>query len=464
MVHIILVLTGYLNTILAAVYCLTCYQVFSDSSEKRLKRRYRRQEHILLYFQFFANLDLVLLQKDIRLVYFYLAQLVFVLFVLLFYRRIYPGTSRLLTNNMMFFMVVGMIMLTRLSYENYALKQFIMIVASFFLCMLLPLMMKRIRMWEKLTWFYGVSGFIVLATVLVFGVSKYGASNWISIAGITLQPSEFAKILFVLFLACRLSKPLDLKQLVITTAIAGAYVLFLVLEKDLGAALIFFIVYLVMLYVATGRLTLFISGVLAGSAAAVVAYRLFNHVQTRVNIWRDPWGNIDNGSYQVIQSLFAIGTGSWFGLGLGQGMPDSIPVVYSDFIFSALAEEMGTIFVLCLILVYVSCLLVFLNASMSSRYPMYKLIALGFGVCFMFQIFLNIGGAVKFIPLTGVTLPLISYGRSSVVSVLLIFGITQGLVMLGEKKEDGKEYEEKSEEQAGEYGKAGEKEREVRQR
>ena len=450
MVHIILVLTGYLNIILAAAYTLTSFQLFPDLPPKRKKKLFRRQEHTLLQFHFFCNLNLILLQKDVKLIYFYGAQLLFILFVMFAYRLIYKGTSRLLTNNMLFFMVVGLVMLTRLSYKNYALNQFITIVACFLVFMLLPVLMRLFRFWEKITWVYGIGGFLLLATILVFGVEEYGATNWISVAGVTLQPSEFAKIIFIFFIACRLSKSLELKDLIVTTIIAAAYVLFLVLERDLGAALIFFIVYLVMLYVATGRLALFISGMLAGAGAAVVAFQLFTHVQTRVNAWRDPWAIIDGdgGGYQICQSLFAIGTGGWFGLGLGQGVPDTIPVVYSDFIFSALAEEFGTIFVLCLILVFVSCLLVFLDASMRAGNKMYKLIALGFGVCFMFQVFLNIGGVVKFIPLTGVTLPLISYGRSSVASVLLIFGITQGLYLLGQDNE-GDMNEEVGQKEAG---------------
>jgi cell division protein FtsW (lipid II flippase) len=431
MIHIILVLTGYLNIVLIAAYTLTCFQVVRQLPPKRSKKLFRRQERLLLYFHFFCNLDLILEQREIKLLYFYGAQLLFLLLVFMFYHHIYPKSSRLLTNNMMLFMVVGLIMQTRLSFEDYAQKQFVTIVVCFVVALLIPLLMRFLRMWERWTWVYGIGGFLLLATVAVFGVNLNGASNWIQIAGVSIQPSEFAKILFVLFVACRLSKRQTLQDLIITTVMAALYVLVLVLETDLGGALIFFMVYIIMLYVATGRLTLFVSGVASGSFAAVVAYQLFSHVRTRVNIWRDPWALIDGGGWQICQSLFAIGTGSWFGLGLGQGAPESVPIVYSDFIFSALAEEMGTIFVLCLLLVYVSCLLVFLDSSMRMHKSLYKLIALGFGVCFIFQVFLNVGGAVKFIPLTGVTLPLISYGRSSVASVLLLYAITQGLLVNG---------------------------------
>lgn len=146
----------------------------------------------------------------------------------------------------------------------------------------------------------------------------------------------------------------------------------------------------------------------------------------------------------MAQSLFAIGTGSWFGMGLYQGMADNIPVASTDFIFSAIAEEMGLIYALCLILVYLSCYVMFLNIALQLENVFYKLVALGLGTCFIFQAFLTIGGVTKFIPSTGVTLPLISYGGSSVLSTLMMFAIIQGLYHL---REDEEEAIERSKEQ-----------------
>ena len=436
MVHITIELSKYILILCMALYTLTCFQVFRELPPSKTKRLYARQEKTLLCFHFFGNLTLIFEQKEVELIYFYGAQLLFLLLVLILYRRIYPHSSRLLTNNFLFFMVIGLLMQTRLSYENYAKKHAIVLGMMFAAFIIIPFFLQKLQFWKKLTWIYGVGGLVLLATVFVFGVTIHGACNWISIAGVTLQPSEFAKILFILFVACRLAQSLKLSNLILSTVIAIGYILVLVLEKDLGGALIFFVVYLVMLYVATGRLALFVSGMAAFSGAAVIAYQIFSHVRVRVDTWLDPWSEIGDTGYQICQSLFAIGTGGWFGLGLGQGAPYNIPVVYSDFIFSALAEEMGTIFVMCLILIYISCFIVFLDISMHCRKPLYKFISLGFGVCFLFQVFLNIGGAIKFIPLTGVTLPLISYGRSSLISVLLIYSITQGIGVLGHSEVD----------------------------
>ena len=156
----------------------------------------------------------------------------------------------------------------------------------------------------------------------------------------------------------------------------------------------------------------------------------------RVLAWRDPWSVIDREGYQITQSLFAIGCGGLFGLGLCQGSPSSIPFVTTDFIFSAIAEEMGILFSLCLILVYISCFVMFMQIAISIKDDFYRLTVAGLGVTYLFQIFLTIGGGIKFIPLTGVTLPLISYGGSSVLSTIMMFSVIQGLYLAGGKKND----------------------------
>ncbi len=153
----------------------------------------------------------------------------------------------------------------------------------------------------------------------------------------------------------------------------------LVLSKDLGSAVIFFVAYLVMVYVATRNVGYLALGIGGGSAAAVVAYHLFGHVRQRVSAWKDPMAVYQNEGYQIVQSLFAIGTGGWFGMGLYQGSPESIPVVKNDFIFSAICEELGGIFAICLILVCMSFFLMIVNIALRIINPFYKLIALGLG-------------------------------------------------------------------------------------
>lgn len=215
----------------------------------------------------------------------------------------------------------------------------------------------------------------------------------------------------------------------------------LVVEKDLGAAVIFFVTYIVMLYVASRRVMWPLLGLAAGSGASVVAYHLFAHVKRRVIAWKDPWENYNDAGYQIAQSLFAIGTGGWFGMGLYQGMPKDIPVRESDFIFAVIAEELGGFFAICLILVFMSCFIMFINISLRLTNNFYKLLAIGLSIAYGFQLFLCIGGVIKFIPHTGVTLPLISYGGSSILSTIIVIAVIQGLYLL--KQKEVKQIEEK---------------------
>ena len=195
-----------------------------------------------------------------------------------------------------------------------------------------------------------------------------------------------------------------------------------------------------MLFVATGSYLYLFSGLLCGSGASVVAYQLFAHVRTRVAAWKNPWADIDNRGYQITQSLFAIGTGGWFGMGLYQGMPYKIPVVEKDFVFAAISEELGGIFALCVLLICLGCFLQFVLLAAQMQALFYKLIAFGLAMVYAVQVFLTVGGVTKFIPSTGVTLPLVSYGGSSILSTFIIFGVIQGLYIL--KRNDEEDYEE----------------------
>ena len=216
--------------------------------------------------------------------------------------------------------------------------------------------------------------------------------------------------------------------------VAAAHVIVLVISKDLGSALIFFVVYVLMVYVSTKNPLYVAAGAGGGAAAAYLAFKVFRHVQVRVQAWKDPWSVIDSAGYQITQSLFAISSGGFFGLGLYKGTPESIPTVEADFIFSAIAEELGILFAVCLILICVSCFIMFMNISIRLNDRFYQMIAFGFGVTYIFQVFLTIGGGTKFIPLTGVTLPLISYGGSSVLTTLMMFAIVEGLYVHRQKE------------------------------
>ena len=370
--------------------------------------------------------------------YLYAGELLLFVLVLAFYRIIYPNLSRLLIRNMLMLLAVSFIMLTRLSFDM-TLKQVIIVASSFAVSLLIPLLMRYVKELHKYGWIYGIAGLAMLALVLIAGTTSYGATNWIIIFGFSFQPSEIVKLLFVLSMASLLRENVGLKKICIVSLLAACHVLILVLQKDLGMALIFFFIYVFILYAASMQPLLFFGGLLAGSGAACVAYQLFYHVRVRVMAWYNPFAYIDNEGYQISQSLFAIGSGGWFGMGINRGKPTEIPVVESDFIFSALSEEFGGIFVVCLILIYLSCFIMMVDLALKQKDNFYRLTVSGFAVMLIFQIFLSIGGVVKFIPSTGVTLPLISQGGSSVFATIIMFTIVQGIYM-GEKHTE-KSYE-----------------------
>ena len=435
MVNIIVELSKYLIIILITMYTYICFSVFGYQDPYKKKSLLRNQNVLMYMIHIIAFLVMYLETEDIKLLVFYAMQVVLFAATILLYTLLYPKVSRLIVNNMCMLLCIGLIMLTRLDYAS-AVKQFIIAAAAVACSLIVPVIIRKFKLLSEWRNIYAIAGIVSLAVVIVVGRVSYGAMLGFEIAGISVQPSELVKIIFVFYVASSLKISRSFKDIVIITAVAAFHVLILVVSKDLGASLIIFIVYLVMLYVATRQPLYVIAGLSAGSVASVIAYKLFNHVRVRVLVWKDPFAVYDQGGYQVAQSLFAIGTGSWFGMGLFQGMPETIPVAESDFIFSAISEELGLIFALCMILICVSCYVMFLNIAMQLHNMFYKLVALGLGTCYIFQVFLNIGGVTKFIPSTGVTLPLVSYGGSSLLSTLIMFAIIQGLYILREDEEE----------------------------
>lgn len=187
---------------------------------------------------------------------------------------------------------------------------------------------------------YAGIGIVLLAAVLVLASTSYGAK--LSLMGTSLP--EVIKITFVFFMASLLCTKVDFRKVVLATIVAVIHVGILVLSRDLGSAVIFFVTYLVLIYVATRNPSYLFLGLGGGCVGSVIAYHLFGHVRQRVSAWKDPMAVYQNEGYQIVQSLFAIGTGGWFGMGLCQGSPEKIPVVKNDFIFSAICRGTGWYF------------------------------------------------------------------------------------------------------------------------
>ncbi|MBU5333995.1 FtsW/RodA/SpoVE family cell cycle protein [Anaerocolumna aminovalerica] len=435
MINLITQISKYLNIVFIAFYTYYAFRVFSLADRDKKDRIYSKMKHIVYLFHFVSYLVLFLNTGSFKVAGLYIAQVVAMLVIFSIYPWVYSNISKFLLNHMMLLLTIGYVMLTRLHFDK-AMKQFGIATLSVIFCIVIPIIIEKLKKLQDFGWIFGGLGILILLSVLFFGVSNYGATNWISIKGFTFQPSEFVKIIFVFCIASLLSKRRDFKYVAVVTVLAAAHVLILVLEKDLGGALIFFITYLIMLYIATSQPLYFFAGLGAGCVASYLAYHMFNHVRVRVMAWKDPWKLIDNEGYQVSQSLFAIGTGGWFGMGLYQGLPTSIPVVDSDFIFSAISEEMGGFFAILLILICISCFLMFVTIAMKIQELFYKLLALGLSALYLFQVFLAIGGVTKFIPSTGVTLPLVSYGGTSILSSVIMFSIIQGLFIMNQDRNE----------------------------
>lgn len=430
MVHLIVQLSKYIMIILFLIYTFLCFHLFKYPDKPKKQRHiYNLQRFYMFLIHLDGFLVLFVTTMDTKIIGFYIAQLVLFESIYLIYHKFYKNASELVLNNMVMMLCISMIILTRISFDK-ALRQFVFVLAGTIFAFLIPLIMQKGTMFRKLTWTYAGVGILGLLSVLVVGVASRGAKLSLTFGPVSIQPSEFVKILFVFFIASMLYKSTDLKQLAITSGVSAVFVLILVASNDLGGALLYFFTYLVMIYVATKKLYIFAGGLAFVGLGMYAGYHLFSHVKNRIVAWLDPLSVIDKAGYQVCQSLFAIGTGGLFGFGLGQGMPNKIPIVSKDFIIAAISEEMGGIFAVCLIMVCVSCFLMIFNLSMQMKDAFYKYVALGLGSVYALQVLLTVGGSTKFIPMTGVTLPLVSYGGSSLLSTMIIFGMIQGMYIM----------------------------------
>lgn len=419
----------YVIALLITLYTYECFAVFRYEDEEKRSGIYTRQNILMFAFHFSCFLVICFETEDITYLFFYAFQQIILYAAIVLYRMLYPKANRLVVNNMCMLLSISFVILTRLNMEK-AVKQFVIVTGSLIVALLIPFFVHKFKFLKNLKWIYAMVGIGALSIVMILGQTTYGSKISYSIAGITFQPSEFVKILFVFFISSALYQASGFFEVFTTAVVAAAHVIVLVISKDLGSALIFFVVYVLMVYVASRNFLYVIAGAAGGAAAAIISYKVFTHVQIRVQAFKDPWSVIDSAGFQITQSLFAISSGGWFGLGLYKGKPEDIPFVEADFIFSAIAEELGIIFAVCLILICVSCFIMFMNIAVRLRDKFYQLTAFGLGVTYIFQVFLTIGGGTKFIPLTGVTLPLISYGGSSVLTTLIMFAIIEGLYMV----------------------------------
>jgi cell division protein FtsW (lipid II flippase) len=288
-----------------------------------------------------------------------------------------------------------------------------------------------------------VIGLLLIFATFVFGVDPNGSGVkvWFNFGAFLFQPSELLKIILVIFMASYLNEhrevvaagyrfgPLTLPPLPYLVPIIGMWgiaMATIVFQRDLGAALLLFGVFLAMLYTATGRALYVLAGMLAFSVGAYILYTQLPVVSLRVEIWLNPWVVAQGYGYQIVQGIYALASGGIFGAGLGMGVPAIVPAIHTDFIFTAVGEEMGLGGTLAVLIAYV--LLIFRGYHIALAIPgrfrgFEQLLAIGLTTIIAVQTIIIIGGNLRLIPLTGITLPFISYGGSSVLINFLIIGL-----------------------------------------
>lgn len=360
-------------------------------------------------------------------------------------QRWLPQRDALLFPIALFLSGWGILSIERLA-PNFADRQTLWLVISVVAMLIVAVFPQPLRWLRRYRYSLFFLGITLLISTIIFGKNPTGdplaPQLWLGIGPLYFQPAEALKIILVAFLASYLGehypmmrstnflKARDFQHWLSPRIIGpmalmwGVSVSILIWQRDLGTAILFFGVFIALLYVASGYRRILISGALLILVAAIVAYFLFDVVRLRIDIWLNPWPEADGRAYQIVQSLMAFSAGSIYGQGLGQGSPNYIPVVHSDFIFAAIAEEWGLFGVISVIACFA--ILVIRGFKLALQHqgrPFYALLSTGFSALFGLQSFLIMGGVIKLVPLTGITLPFLSYGGSSLLVSCIIVGL-----------------------------------------
>jgi cell division protein FtsW (lipid II flippase) len=380
----------------------------------------------------------------------YYAGTLFVLY--LGVRLLLPHSDVLLLPIVTMLTGIGLVMIYRLTYnvegvENLATTQAVWILVGSGAMFFIVLFFRNYHRLFDYKYLFALAAVALIAlTFTPLGYEVNGARLWVSLGPVGFQPSEFARIALVIFYAGYLAEKRDvltatsrsflgiqipaLKYFGPVALVWAASLALLVFEKDLGSSLLFFAVPLLMIYAATGRIAYIMIGGLLFALGSFVTYFLFGHVQLRVESWLDPWGDPDGAGFQILQSIFNIADGGLTGTGLGAGFSQTIPEVETDFIFSAIASELGLLGATAVLLAFLSFVYRGIKISLLAEDEASKLLSYGLTAMFALQTLIIVGGVTKAIPLTGITLPFVSYGGSSVVGNFILTAL---LLVISEK-------------------------------
>lgn len=394
------------------------------------KVSYKLPRNLLVLFEIMALLLLFIYDKDNldKLTIIYGLTLIFIVYISNFLLlRITTG------DNYIFLIVtmlisIGVIMIYRIE-PSLGIKQVLWIGLGIIVFFATYFIFKKIKGWEEWILVYGIGAIGLFIMTLLLGTRTKGAINWITIGRFGFQPSEIIKILVIFLIGAYYTNYETFKKKkygqYYLMAIIYIFILFLFLQRDLGTVLIFYTVFLALQFIYEEDRRLVLYNLIIFVVSGLIGYFIFPHVKVRFETWLNPWKFIDNKGYQITQSLFAIAEGGFFGTGIGLGHPDFIPEVHTDFIFSAICEEMGIftgigIIMLFLILVYRG-----FKIAINQQNKFFRIVALGISILFGIQSFIIFGGVLKMIPLTGITIPFVSYGGSSMLSSFIALGILQ---------------------------------------
>jgi cell division protein FtsW (lipid II flippase) len=363
-------------------------------------------------------------------------------------RRIAPGADPLLFPLAFALNGLGLVMTRRIDYalaasdaSELAPSQTIWTMVGVGMLIATLLFLRDYETLDRYRYSIGIAAIVLLLMPLlpVIGANINGANLWIRVAGLSIQPGEFAKIGLAVFFASYLAENRQLLTVATNRvgplmvpparafgpvlAVWGLSLAVLVFERDLGLSLLLFGLFISMLYVATARVAYVLGGMGLFALGGYVAYLLFGHVRDRIGIWLDLWNSEAFGAGQLQQSLFALGTGGVAGVGLGQGHPDYIPIVSTDFIFSAFGEEAGLLGTTALLLCYLLFIGRGYRIALRCQQEFGQLLAMGLVTLYALQVFIIVGGVTRLIPLTGLTLPFVSYGGSSLLANYVLVGL-----------------------------------------
>ena len=347
-------------------------------------------------------------------------------------RRFYPDGDKFILIFASVLAVIGIATLYRLD-KLLAIKQLVWATLGIIGYILIVAILPDLKSFAKYKKVYMIITLVLMPLALIFGNPDIGgAKNWIEIGPFMFQPSEFGKIALVLYLASALATYEDKKNFkedfmgLLQPALVSMFSLAcMVLQTDLGSALIFFGISVTMLYVATSKKKYVFTCLGLSAVGATAAYYLFSHVKRRVMVWRDPWAYRYDEGMQIVQGLYGIASGGLFGSGLGYGFPEYIPVNDSDFIYAVICEEFGMIFAVGIMILYFLLFYRGIRAAFVTNDKFSQLAAVGFSTMIACQTLVIIGGIFAVIPLTGITLPIISYGGSSMLTTFFALGILQ---------------------------------------